>query len=426
MAVQLLIALLLLGANTFFVAVEFSIARLRPTQVGELVRQRKPGARSAKHAVDHIDAYLSACQLGITMASLGLGALGERAFHRLLEPALGDATLLASVGLAAATAFLIITTLHVVVGELSPKSLAIARTAPVALMTAPPMRVFYLATKPLVDTLNAMGNLLLKPFGIPPASEAGHAPHSEDELRELLRESRREGLIERGEQELSEAALIFGDIRAREVMRPRPEIQYVRTTDPPDEVARRALETKHTRLPVCEDGLDSAVGAINVKDLLPLAIGEDIDVAELARPLAHISESTEIDDALRDMRKARQHVGLVHDEHGTVTGLITIEDIIEELVGDIGNEYDDDDDAPIRTDNGRLRIAGTAPARVVAQRLDFELQDHREATIGGYVSEELGRVPSAGETVDVHGIPFEVTDADDTRVTELTAPLDRD
>lgn len=146
-------------------------------------------------------------------------------------------------------------------------------------------------------------------------------------------------------------------------MRPRPEIQYVRTADPPDEVARRALETKHTRLPVCDDGLESAVGAINVKDLLPLAVGEDVDVAELARPLAHISESTEIDDALRDMRREHQHIGLVHDEHGTVTGLITIEDIIEELVGDIENEYADEDDAPIRKDDGRLRIAGTAPAR---------------------------------------------------------------
>jgi magnesium and cobalt exporter, CNNM family len=204
---ELGVALFLVAANGFFVAVEFSVARLRPTQADELLREGKPGAKSAAHAVEHIDAYLSACQLGITMASLGLGAIGEPAFHHLLEPALGDAATIAGIGVATAFAFLIITTLHVVIGELSPKSLAIARTAPVVLALAPLMRVFYLSAKPLVDLFNAMGNLILKPFGVPPASEAGHQPHSEAELRELLRESSREGLIEREEQELSDAAL---------------------------------------------------------------------------------------------------------------------------------------------------------------------------------------------------------------------------
>src|SRR5919106_5208280 len=283
MAGELLLALILVAANGFFVAVEFSVARLRPTQAQELLRQGKPGAKSVAPAVDHIDAYLSGCQLGITMASLGLGAIGEPVFHDLLEPVLGDAATIAGFGLAAALAFLIITTLHVVVGELSPKSLAIARTPPVVLALAPPMRAFYLSTKPLVDLLNAMGNLLLKPFGVPPASEAGHQPHSEDELRQLLRESSREGLIEREEQELSEAALVFGDTRAREVMKPRGEIDLVLTTDSPRRIAERAITTGRTRLPLCapDRGLDAAVGAINAKDLLPLIFkeSEGIDVS---------------------------------------------------------------------------------------------------------------------------------------------------
>jgi CBS domain containing-hemolysin-like protein len=423
MAGGLVLALVLVAANGFFVAVEFSVARLRPTQAQQLLRQGRPGAKSVAHAVDHIDAYLSACQLGITMASLGLGALGEPAFHDLLEPVLGDAATIGGFGLAAAVAFLIITTLHVVVGELAPKSLAIARTAPVVLALAPPMRAFYLSTKPLVDLFNAMGNLLLKPFGVPPASEAGHQPHSEDELRQLLRESSREGLIERGEQELSEAALVFGDMRAREVMKPRGEIDFALTSDSPRTIAERAIATGRTRLPLCEPdgGLESAVGVVNAKDLLPLIFenAESIDVSRLARPLAHISESARVDEVLREMRERRVHLALVHDEHGTVIGLLTMEDILEELVGEIEDEFDPDRAELFHDQNGRLWVNGEAPIRALAARLDFELEGHHETTVGGYLSEQLARVPDTGELVEVHGHRFEILAADETRITEV-------
>ena len=423
MAGELVLALALVAANGFFVAVEFSVARLRPTQAHELLRQGKPGAKSVAHAVDHIDAYLSACQLGITMASLGLGALGEPAFHDLLEPALGDAATIGGFGLAGALAFLIITTLHVVVGELSPKSLAIARTAPVVLALAPPMRAFYLSTKPLVDLFNAMGNLLLKPFGVPPASEAGHQPHSEDELRALLRESSRQGLIKRDEQELSEAALVFGQTRAREVMKPRGEIDLVLTTDSPRTIAERAIETGRTRLPVCEPdgGLESAVGAVNAKDLLPL-IYEDrqaLEVSKLIRPLAHISESTRVDEVLREMREGRVHLALVHDEHGTVVGLLTLEDILEEIVGEIEDEFDPERAKLFHEVDGRLCVDGQAPIRALATRLDFELEEQHETTVGGYLLEQLARVPEAGEVVLVHGYRLEIRGVDETRITEV-------
>src|ERR671926_1018197 len=194
-AAGVVLALVLVAANGFFVAVEFGLARLRPTQAAEFARRRRPGAKSVLHAVGHIDSYLSACQLGITMCSLGLGALGEPAFRKALEPLLGDAAEIAGIGVASALAFAIITTLHVVVGELAPKSAAIARTPPIVLALTPPMRAFCAATKPLVDLFNGLGNLVLKPFGVPPASEAGSQPHSEDELRSLLRESSREGTI---------------------------------------------------------------------------------------------------------------------------------------------------------------------------------------------------------------------------------------
>ena len=423
MAGELVLALVLVAANAFFVAVEFSVARLRPTQAQELLRQGRPGAKSVAHAVDHIDAYLSACQLGITMASLGLGAVGEPVFHDLLEPVLGDAATIGGFGLASLVAFLVITTLHVVLGELSPKSLAIARTAPVVLALAPPMRTFYLATKPLVDLLNAMGNLVLKPFGVPPASEAGHQPHSEDELRELLRESSREGLIELEEQELSEAALVFGDMRAREVMKPRGEIDFVLTTDSTPTSAQCAIATGRTRLPLCEPdgGLESALGAINVKDLLPL-IFEDAQRLELSRwtrPLAHISESARVDEVLREMREGRVHLALVHDEHGTVMGLLTMEDILEELVGEIEDELDADRGELFREEGGRLYVEGETPTRALAERLDFELEGHHEMTVGGYLSEQLRRVPDIGEVVECHGRRVEILAVTETRITKV-------
>jgi CBS domain containing-hemolysin-like protein len=428
-AARIVFALVLVGLNGFFVAVEFGIARLRHTQAEEFAHEGRPGSKAVLHAVDHIDSYLSACQLGITICSLGLGALGEPAFHDALEPLLGDAAEVAGIGLASALAFAIITTLHVVVGELAPKSAAIARTPPIVLALTPPMRVFYYATKPLVDGLNGLGNLVLRPFGVPPASEAGSQPHSEDELRSLLRESSREGTIGREEQELSEAALVFGDLRAREVMRPRAEIAYVLTSDSPRFVAERVIDTGHTRLPLCEPagGLDAAVGVLNAKDLLPVGLrGEaHVDLRSIARPIAHVSESARVDRVLRDMRRERRHIGLVHDEHGTVVGLVTLEDILEELVGEIEDEFDPEQREAIRVEGDTILIDGAAPARDVAERLGFDLEGHHETTIGGYLSEELGRVPRPGEEVLLHDRRFKVLGVEETRVTDLEL-VDRD
>jgi CBS domain containing-hemolysin-like protein len=423
MAWQLIVAGLLVLANGFFVAVEFSVARLRPTQAREMLREGKPGAKSVMHAVEHIDSYLSACQLGITLSSLGLGAIGEPAFHDLLEPVLGDAAGVAGFGIASIVAFSIITTLHVVIGELAPKSLAISRTPKVAIALAPIMRAFYFLTRPVVDAFNAMGNLVLKPFGVPPASEAGHQPHSEDELRELLRQSSREGLIDQGEQEISEAALLFGDMRARDVMKPRGEIDYVQTTDSPEEIARRAMDAGRTRLPVCEPdaGLDATVGIVNAKDLLPLLFHDaaTFDLQKIIRPITHISESARVDEVLSEMRERRLHVGLVHDEHGTVIGLLTMEDILEELVGEIEDEFDERRQDYFDEHDGRLEIDGQAPVRAVADRLGVELDEHHETTIGGYLSEQLGRVPDVGETVECLERNVEILAVEETRVVRL-------
>ncbi|MFA4966010.1 MAG: hemolysin family protein [Thermoleophilia bacterium] len=426
-ALRIIAALLLVGLNAFFVATEFAITRVRLSQVVELEKLGKPGAKAARHAVEQIDAYLAACQLGITIASIGLGALAEPAFEHLLEPLLGAVSRSVATGISFAFAFGLVTLLHVVLGELAPKSLAIARTAPTVLFVAPPMRVFYLATKPLVDAFNGLGNLVLKPFGIPPAREVGHAPHTEDELRMLLAQSVREGLIETYEREFAENVLVFGDLRARQVMVPRRDIDYLVLGESVTEAVQRASGSLHTRLPLCEaeDGLDDPVGVINFKELLRLALGGvETDLSELARPLARVSESTMVDQVLRELRNKRQHIALVVDEFGTTVGLVTLEDILEEIVGEFEEEEDGEHAAEIRRDGDSLVVAGTAPLGEVEDELGIEIENAGEATIGGHLVELLGRVPAVGEIVDFEGHAVAVTAVDEARIVELRFSLE--
>ncbi len=417
--VNIALALVLVGANGFFVATEFAVARLRPGQVEKWVSDGRPGAKSVQHAIEHIDSYLATCQLGITISSLGLGALGEPAFHHILEPVFGEGATVVGVGVASAIAFGIITLLHVVVGELAPKSLAISRTQPIALFVAPVMRVFYLGAKPVVDLFNGMGNLLLKPFGIPPAREAGHAPVSEDELRTLVRESAAGGEIEEEEQRFTENVLTFGDRRVREVMMPRGRITFVTTDASYDDAVAVIRESGLTRLPLCEaeKGLDAPVGLLHVKDLL--VNGPEKPLKETARALERVPESMLVDELLERLRKLREHFALVVDEHGTVIGLITLEDILEEIVGEIEDEFDPEEREPMRDGSEGTVIAGWAPIRLVEERLEVEFHDHHEATIGGVVLERLGRLPEEGEEVELDGVRFAVLSAADARIQEL-------
>jgi len=358
MSLALLVALALVLANGFFVASEFALARLRLTQVAELERQRRAGVRSLRHAVDHLDAYLAACQLGITIASIGLGVVGESAFEELLTPLLGAEAKVVGIALAAAFAFAVITLLHVVIGELAPKSVAISRTTQTALRAAPPLRVFYLATKPLVDIFNGLGNLVLRPFGIPPAREVGHAPHSEGELLELLAESRDHGLIEDAERELAERGFAFADRKACDVMRPRDQIAFLSVDVGVEQAARHVVRSHHTRLPVCDArrGLDSPVGLVHAHDLLAAVIeSKPVELGELLRPLTRVPASIPVTELLRRMRAERREMVLVAGEHGATAGLVTLEDLLELLVGEI-------EDEPLPAPNRRGDDAVAAPA----------------------------------------------------------------
>ncbi|HEU4449867.1 MAG TPA: hemolysin family protein [Gaiellaceae bacterium] len=414
-------SLLLVAANGFFVATEFAIARIRLTQVHELEAAGRPGARPLRHAVENLDAYLAACQLGITISSIALGIVGKPAFEAIFEPVfgpLGDW----SYALSFAFAFGVVTLLHVVLGELAPKSLAIARNTRTALAIALPMRLFYIATRPFVDFFNFLGNLVLKPFGVPPAREVGHAPHSEDELRLLLRQSLQEGLIDADEREFAENVFGFGDRRARQIMVPRPEVDFVTTDQSLREAAAVATRSGHTRLPLCEPegGLDRVVGSVNAKDILRAVMdGGEPDLADLSRPLKRVSESVLVDELLRDLRRDRQHLALVVDEHGTAIGLVSLEDILEEIVGDIADEFDRDEAQLMRWSDGALVTSGAAPIHLVADELGTEISNPDEATIGGHVLELLGRLPDPGEVVELDGHRARVSAVEDARIAEL-------
>jgi CBS domain containing-hemolysin-like protein len=422
MAFDAIVAVALVLANGFFVAAEFALTRLRPTQVDELEQAGRAGVSSVRHGVDHIDSYLAACQLGITIASIALGVIGKPAFEALLQPVFGGAASAVGTAVAATLAFSLITLLHVVVGELAAKSLAIARTANTALLVAPWLRVFYVVTKPVVDLLNGMGNLLLRPFGIPPARESGHAPHTERELRSLLAQSRALGLIEPGEHHIAERGFEFAERRVREVMRPRGEIEFVTTDDSVQDAARRAVRVGHTRLPICtsDRGLDAPLGLVHAQDLLEALLERpDGRLVQLIRPLNRVSEATLVTELLAQMRRERRHMALVADEHGTTVGLVTLEDLLEELVGEIDDEFDVEPPRPIVREAGQLIVAGSTPIHELELELGAQLSDTHEDTIGGHVVELFGRLPELGETIELDGYRVEVIELGDATVRTL-------
>jgi len=336
---SLALALALVLANGFFVAAEFALARLRPTQIGEFEREGRIAAGSVRDAIDHLDAYLAACQLGITIASIGLGVVGEPAFEHLLAPLLGGNVRVAGIAVAGLAGFALMTLLHVVVGELAPKSVAISRTSPVVLRLAPPLRAFYLVTRPVVGTFNAMGNLLLRPFGIPPASEADHTPHTEAELRQLLAQSAENGVIEGIEQQFAERGFRFADRVAADVMQPRRAIRFLDAAVSVDAAARDVVATGRTRLPVCgPSGLDDALGLIHVHDLLAaLVAGRPQRVADIVRPIARMDVATPTSELLEHIRLSGIHMVLIIDGEGRTVGLVTLTDLLEELIGDLGS-----------------------------------------------------------------------------------------
>ncbi len=340
-AVQLVAALLLVLLNGFFVAAEFSLARARMTRLDQLADARRGGAALARQQVRHIDRYLAACQLGITLASLGLGWLGEPAFADLLRPVfeslgLGDA----SAGLTAVIlAFVIITVLHVVVGELAPKTVAIQRAEGVALRIARPLELFRKVFQPFIWAMNGAGNALVRALGVEPASERELASTPED-LQILIAQSEEGGAIEPEEADMLEGVFGLQGSVVRDIMTPRPEVTTLSASIPVRAGLTEVLATRHSRFPVLNG--DGVLGVVHLSDLARglLERGEDTPVRDLLSPALFVPETQPVDDLLRQLQARRASLAVVLDEYGDFTGVVTVEDVIEEIVGEIDDERD--------------------------------------------------------------------------------------
>ncbi|MBN8472103.1 HlyC/CorC family transporter [Corallococcus exiguus] len=423
------LALLLVVANGFFVATEFAIVKIRATRLQSLVDEGTPGAATALKMVSELDAYLSATQFGITLASLGLGWLGEPAFEHLLHPVVEKVlpeAMAAKYGSTAAgiIGFSIITFLHIVMGELAPKSVAIQRAEQTTLAVALPMRAFYFLFYPAIRLLNWLAGLVLKAFGLHSASET-HEATNEDELRVILHSSAQAGAITTARAELLERALEMAQKTARQVMVPRNQMRYLDVEEALDRNVIDARASGHTWLPVCRGNLDEVEGVVNVKDLFfLLSRGELRSLSQVQRPVLFIPENATLEQLLTEFRRRRRQIAMVVDEHGGTSGLVTIADVVAEVVGDVaelGRRVEEVRALP----GGRFELPGTAQLDDLEAQLDvtFDLSDDEKGevtTIAGYLMTKLGRVPEKGDSLKLDMWRILVEEVDGPRVVRVT------
>ena len=424
----LLLALFLVALNALFVMAEFSFTSLRAARVESMVREGRASAGLVREATQNLDSYLAVCQVGITIASLGLGALGEPAVASLIRPLLSPFLpegLLHTVAFAAA--FGIITFLHVTYGELASKTIAIARPEGSSRFAAPLMRFFYYLFSPAVWLFNGAANATTRLFGIPPASEVEES-HSEEELHTMVGQSGRQGVLEREEAERVRAALELDERMAHEIMTPKTEVSALPAGTRLKELVSVAAEGNHVRYPVHEDGDASRIlGSVHVKDVLRAAkenggLEGDATARDIMRDVLTVPDSRRADGVLEDLRKRRLQVAVVVDEWGEFEGIITIEVLLESLVGKISDEWEAQPEPAARElEDGSFALRGSAAVRDVNDSLGSGFEHGRYGTIGGVVLGALGREPEVGDEVSLDGYALRVEETDGARVARITA-----
>ncbi|MBA3952558.1 MAG: HlyC/CorC family transporter [Rubrobacter sp.] len=416
-------ALVLVGLNGFFVAAEFALVRVRESRIVQLEQEGSARAGVVRETLRDLDSNLSVCQVGITVASLALGWVGEPAVSHLIEP------ILAGIGVASdrvvtvvsvIIGFGVITYAHLVFGEQAPKYYSIQRAERVSLWISRPLNLFRLVLRPVVWVVNASTNFILRPWGIRLGKEM--EAHSEEELRIMISSSTASGVLDPEEREYLNNIFDFGDRVAREIMVPRPDIEALTSDAPLAELAEKAAFGRYTRYPVYEEDLDNILGAVHVKDLFRAA-GEDpsgFDIREVVRECLVVPENKPIEQILREFQTRKLQMAIVIDEWGSVEGLITIEDVLEEIVGEIQDEFDEGEAAIELISDGLFAIDGRIPITEVNEHFDLDLPHEDFDTIGGYVLGSLGRPPEAGDSVEADGATLHVKSVDGQRVSMLT------
>lgn len=417
---NLFLVIFLVLLNGFFVASEFAIVKVRSTRLNELMAQGISQAKMAQQVVNKMDAYLSATQLGITLASLGLGWIGEPAIARMIKPVLGQLGMPEWMihAVAFGVAFSLITFLHIVLGEMAPKSLAIRKAEATTLWTAGPLHLFYRIFKPFILLLNGAANLFLRVFFKIDLNEHQHA-HSEEEIRMLIAQSHKSGMIDQTELTLFDNIFDFTERVVREVMVPRVNMTCLYQNNSFEENFEIMKKAQHTRFPLCGVDKDDIVGIIHIRDVYErLSDGEKPCLSQLARNVISVPESMEVKEVLRRLQKNRMGMAIVVDEFGGTAGLVTTEDIIEEIFGEIQDEFDNEQ--PFFVPKGRET---SIDARLLIDEVNdyfhIDIEDEDNDTIGGWIFSQLGKVPAVGDQVTYGGFQFEVLTVDHRQVTRI-------
>jgi putative hemolysin len=422
--VGLAVLALIVFLNAYFVATEYGLVASRRSRIEQLASEGNSRARWVKGALNNLNPYISATQIGITIAGLALGYLGEPVVAKLIEPAFtwlpANLPVISAHVIAVIFSFLIVTYVTVLMSELLPKRIAIQNPERVALIVIGPIRIFLVVFRPLIVVLNNSANFLLGRLGLADTGE--HGTYSEEELRILVRESEQAGTLEKGERELIDRVFSFADKEAQQVMVPRTQVagieMYTRIAD----VAPQVATSTYTRFPVYEENLDTIHGMIHVKDIIA-AVGSgrgESQIREIMRPVLVVPESVHIDDLMLEMRRKHTHMAILVDDYGGTAGLVTMEDLIEELVGDIEDEFDSAAPQLKRHPDGSITVDGRTPISDVRGMVALGDVDDGYETIAGYVLDRMGRIPKAGDSVDTEHLHIRVDRMDRLRIAQVT------
>ena len=421
---KLLAVVFLVLLNGFFVATEFALVKVRHTQLEPLAVKGHRRAGAALHLVRHLDAYLSACQLGITLASLALGWIGEPVFVFLLTPVFqffAVESVAIQHSLAVGIGFSIITFLHIVVGEMAPKSLAIRLPVETSLWIAFPMRLFYVTMYPFIWVLNESAMLVLRTVGLQPADES-HGVHSEEELRLLVAASQKHSGASRFSRDMVQNALDLRRRIARDVMRPRNEMAVFSTEDTLAECLDLSEKTRYSRFPLCERGdLDCTLGVIHIKDLYALRARarSGADLLPVARKLIYVPETARLEKLMQFFQERKLHLAIVVDEYGGTVGMVTLENILEEIVGQIQDEFDQEQPLLTRASESSWDVAGALPLHELEELVGVSLSGEGLTTTSGWVTHKLGGFPKVGDTLTAGGCELRVEAMEGPRVGQL-------
>ena len=412
----------LVALNGFFVASEFALVKVRTSQLETLSAEDHKRAAIGRDVLSHLDSYLSACQLGITLASLGLGWVGEPFLARMLQPFFVLAHIQSHAvitSISFAIAFSAITFLHIVLGEQAPKILAIRKAVPTTLFVSPPLRLFHALFKPAIRFLNASSNWVLKRIlRIEPATE-GELAHSEEELRLILDQSEKSEEVSPLGRNLLTNVLDLRHRVVRDIMTPRGEIVYLDVEDDFETNVKKAIDSRHTRFPLVRGHLDNTLGLIHIKELVPMMRDPQPDLMRIRRELIPVPEMMALEKLLNLFLSKHLHLAMVVDEFGGTVGMVTLENVLEELVGDIQDEFDAEKEEFRRINENEFTVDGALGLYELNDLTGLELENADVSTIGGYVTQLLGHLPKQGEQVRIGDYLVTVAQADTRRVRQL-------